>query len=156
MSGADDVARGRAAREPMMCEQIVRDARREHLPALLAFVQAACARAALTPEDAAAVRLAAEEACTNVIAHAYAGAEPGPVTLRFERDARHVVVTVEDRAAPFDPALVAAPDLAGGWEDRELGGLGWHLIRQVMDEVRHEHDPAGGNRLTLVKVISDT
>jgi serine/threonine-protein kinase RsbW len=153
VSGPREVAPAGVARGPTMCEEIVRDARREHLPALLAFVQAACARAALTPDDAAAVRLAAEEACTNVVAHAYAGAEPGPVSLRFERDARQVVVTVEDRAAPFDPALVAAPDLTAGWADRELGGLGWHLIRQVMDEVRHEHDPAGGNRLTLVKLI---
>ena len=150
MSDSDD-----GAPRPTVREQIVRDARREHLPALLAFVQAACARAALGPDDAAAVRLAAEEACTNVIAHAYAGAEPGPLTLRFERDARHVVVTVEDQAAPFDPTLVAAPNVDADWAERELGGLGWHLIRQVMDEVRHEHGTAGGNRLTLVKAIRE-
>jgi serine/threonine-protein kinase RsbW len=131
----------------------VREARREHLPALLAFVDAACARAGLSRDVASDVRLAVEEACTNVIEHGYPAASPGPLTLRFEHDARRLVVTVEDRAAPFDPSTVSAPDLDADWDQRDLGGLGWHLINQVMNEVRHEL-VAGGNRLTMVKRIA--
>jgi anti-sigma regulatory factor (Ser/Thr protein kinase) len=46
---------------------------------------------------------------------------------------------------------VSAPDLSAGWEDRAVGGLGWHLIRRSVDEVDYGPNPGGGNRLTLVK-----
>lgn len=130
---------------------IERPARPSSLGDLLEYVEAACAG---LPEEAAfAVRLAAEEACQNVISHAYPGAEPGPVALSIAREGDAVTVTIEDRGVPFDPAAAPAPDLAAPAEERALGGLGWHLVRQVMDEVRHEALPGGGNRNVLVKKI---
>jgi serine/threonine-protein kinase RsbW len=78
---------------------------------------------------------------------------PGPVAVGVARDASRVVVTIEDRGPPFDPADAPSPALDAPAEDRPLGGLGWHLIRQVMDEVHHAHDVRTGNRLTLVKHI---
>ena len=134
--------------------RIERDARPEQLPALLAFIEGACAGAELPEDVAFAVRLAAEEACTNVIRHGYRGMTPGPVAVGIAHDASRVVVTIEDRGAPFDPADAPPPPIDAPAEDRPLGGLGWHLIRQVMDEVHHAHDARTGNRLTLVKHIS--
>ena len=132
---------------------IERDARPEQLPALLAFIEGACAGAQLPEDVAFAVRLAAEEACTNVIRHGYRGVAPGPVAVGIARDASRVVVTIEDRGRRFDPAAVPPPPLDAPAEDRPLGGVGWHLIRQVMDEVHHAHDARTGNRLTLIKHI---
>lgn len=130
---------------------IVRPARRDQLPALLAFVAQACDRASLAAEDAWAVRLAAEEACSNVIDHAYASrADGGPVTIRLTSDGARATITISDEAPAFDPASLPAPDLAAPLDARHPGGLGWHLIRQVMDEVRHEHG-TDGNTLTLVR-----
>lgn len=132
-------------------ERIVRPAVPASLRDLLVFVEEGCR--GLPEETAFAVRLAAEEACTNVISHAYAGTAGGPVALSLARRGGAVEVTVEDEGVPFDPASLAAPDLGVPAEERALGGLGWHLIRQVMDEVRHERPPGGGNRLTLRKSI---
>jgi anti-sigma regulatory factor (Ser/Thr protein kinase) len=73
------------------------------------------------------------------------------VTLRFRREAGAVVVTVEDAGIPFDPAAAVAPRLGDDSKHRALGGLGWHLVRHVIDEVRHEPLPGGGNRVTLIK-----
>lgn len=129
-------------------------ARTGELPALMAFVESACARAALPEEIAFAVRLAAEEACTNVIRHAYRGRpEPGRVTVAVVREPDRIVLTIEDRGVPFAPGDAPAAPLALSAEERPLGGLGWHLIRQVMDEVHHAYDPTTGNRLTLVKRV---
>ena len=128
------------------------EARRESLGELLAFVERACARAALDPEIAFDVRLATEEVVTNVIEHGSAGAAtPGPIALRFHRDARQVVVTIEDLAPPFDPATIRPTDPSAPLEQRRIGGLGWHFVNQVMDEVRYEHRNPRGNRMTLVK-----
>ena len=102
------------------------------------------AGSALDPATAHDVRLAAEEVCSNVIAHGYPGSA-GPVTLRLERRPHAVVVTVEDTGVPFDPASAPEPRLDAEWDQRPEGGLGWHLVRQVMDEIRHE-PLAGGAR----------
>jgi serine/threonine-protein kinase RsbW len=137
--------------------ELVCEARRERLGDLLDFVERACARAALTPDVAFDVRLATEEAVTNVIEHGYAGASiPGPIVLRFAYDARQVVVTIDDRAPPFDPATIRPTDPLAPLEQRRIGGLGWHFVTQVMDEVRHEHRHPRGNRLTLVKRLRAT
>ena len=137
-------------------EEIVCEARRERLGELLAFVERACARAGLDEHIAFDVRLAAEEVVTNVIEHGYAGVAPGPITVRFHRDARQVVVTVEDLAPTFDPATIRPPDPHAPIEQRRIGGLGWHFVTQVMDEVRHEHGHTHGNRLMLIKRLPTT
>ncbi|MFL5620667.1 MAG: ATP-binding protein [Gemmatimonadaceae bacterium] len=136
--------------------EIVRDARREHLGDLLAFVDQACARAGVSREVLFDVRLAVEEVVTNVIDHGYAGLPTGPVTVRFHSDPRQIVVTIEDLARPFDPSRVAGPDVGAPIEQRAIGGLGWHLVHHLMDEVRHTHGGTHGNRVTLVKRLSTT
>ena len=136
--------------------EIVRDARREHLGDLLAFVDHACTRAGVAQEVLFDVRLAVEEVVTNVIDHGYAGMPTGPVTVRFRHDPRQIIVTIEDLARPFDSSRLAAPDIAAPLEQRAIGGLGWHLVHQVMDEVRHVQGGTHGNRVTLVKRLSTT
>ena len=137
--------------------ELVGEARRERLGDLLAFIERACVRAALDPGIAFDVRLATEEVVTNVIEHGYAGVEsPGPITLRFQRDARQVVVTVDDLAPPFDPATIRPTDPGAPLEQRRIGGLGWHFVNQVMDEVRYEQRHPRGNRMTLVKRLPTT
>jgi serine/threonine-protein kinase RsbW len=148
-----------AARD-VVADEIVCEARREHLAEVLAFVDRACMRAGVGQEVLFDVRLAVEEVVTNVIEHGYRGAAAGPVTVRFRRDPTEVVVTVEDLARPFDPTQVKSPDITAPIEERRIGGLGWHFVRQVMDDVRHEHLSANGstkgNRVTLVKRLSTT
>lgn len=126
-------------------------ARRESLREILAFVDGACARLGVSGSDAFDVRLAVEEVCTNVIEHGYDGADPGPLGLSLRGDAESVVITVADRGVPFDPDNAQQPDLESGWEERPLGGVGLHLVRQVMDEVRYETSADGMNSTTLVK-----
>ena len=127
------------------------EGRLENLVPLLAFIDRATAGAGLGAEEAFAVRLAVEEVCTNIIAHGYAGGSSEPVALRVSHQPGSLAVDIEDRAPPFDPAQAPAPDLRADWADRPIGGVGWHLVRQLVDEVRHAPVPGGGNRVTLVK-----
>lgn len=132
------------------CE-ITREARLENLPALLHFISEACERAGASARDEFAVKLAVEEACVNVITHGYAGREPGPISLTFCSEPERFVVTVADVAAPFEPEALPEPDLTSGWKERKIGGLGWWLMRNMVDGVEYESSPGGENRLTLVK-----
>ena len=124
------------------------------LATLLGFLETACKEAGLDEEAAFAVRLAGDEACSNIIDHAYQGAEPGPISVELRREDAQVVLVIEDRAPFFSPEDAPQPDLSADWENRRLGGLGWHLIHEMMDEVRHERLAGGGNRLELVKRLA--
>jgi anti-sigma regulatory factor (Ser/Thr protein kinase) len=61
-----------------------------------------------------------------------------------------MVITLRDRGKPFDPASVPAPDMHLPLHERRIGGLGLHLIYQLMDDVRFEFRD-GVNTLTMVK-----
>jgi anti-sigma regulatory factor (Ser/Thr protein kinase) len=61
-----------------------------------------------------------------------------------------VEVQIEDAAPPFDPLSLPEPDLTVDLEERQVGGLGIFLIRQVMDEIVYRHEN-GKNILVLVK-----
>lgn len=71
--------------------------------------------------------------------------------MSFARDGDDIVVTITDRAPPFDPKDAPVPKLHVPATERRPGGLGWHLIRTLVDRMEYEPDEQRGNRLTLVK-----
>jgi anti-sigma regulatory factor (Ser/Thr protein kinase) len=66
-----------------------------------------------------------------------------------------VVLVVADDARPFDPLTLATPDIGAALEDRTIGGLGVHLVRQMMDTVSYTYE-AGHNRLRMTKHLSQS
>ncbi len=119
------------------------------LPAILAFVEQACEQAGVDPALYLDLQLAVEEACCNVIEHAYAGMG-GEFSVIIETHGRDVVITLRDRGRPFDPEQVAEPDIHRPLAERRIGGLGMHLMYQLMDSVRFAFSD-GGNTLVMVK-----
>ena len=134
-----------------MIMEIQREARLENLPALRRFAVGACRQCGADAAACDAVELAVDEACSNIVLHGYDGREPGPIVVTFECRADEAVITIADFGQPFAPDKLPPPDLASGWEERRVGGLGWHLIQQMMDEVTYQTDAQAGNRLTLRK-----
>lgn len=94
--------------------------------------------------------LAVNEAVTNVIIHGYGGA-PASLSLTIEPDGGDLIVRLVDEAPAFDPTQVPPPDLTLPFEDRPLGGLGVHMMRQLSDELIYRRTTAGENELTFVK-----
>lgn len=98
--------------------------------------------------------LAADEVCTNLVQHAGAGTALGPTRVTVRREGLNAILTIEDRGRPFDPTDVPPPDLTAEWQDRPIGGLGWFLVRQMVDELHYRSttDAEGAlNCLTLLK-----
>lgn len=123
------------------------------LPEILAFVDNACQQAAVDPNLCFDLQLAVEEACTNVIEHAYQG-QGGELGVRFETRNSDVVITLRDCGRPFDPKAIARPDTAMPLTKRPIGGLGLHLMYQLMDEIRFSFEP-DGNTLIMIKHNAD-
>ena len=94
------------------------------------------------------LRLLLEEMFINVATYAYPEGTCGWIDVTFERRDQHVMITVEDEGAPFDPVARQLPDLTVGIDEREIGGLGIVLIRELADEVDYCY-ANGRNRLQV-------
>lgn len=139
-------------RRGLTCDMVsLPSARLADLGALLDFVDAFCEQAGIDSDDHFDLRLAVEEVCANVMEHGYVNCAPGPLELSFCSDGQQVAVTISDRAREFDPEHAPPPDLQLPAGEREPGGFGWHLVRNLMDQVHYRYDAAFGNTVTLVK-----
>ena len=96
------------------------------------------------------LNLALEEAVSNVMLYAYPG-QSGQVLVEAVKSEK-IVFTISDSGIPFDPTQQKKADTTLSAEEREIGGLGIHLVRQIMDEVRYERYD-NKNVLTLIKKI---
>jgi anti-sigma regulatory factor (Ser/Thr protein kinase) len=99
------------------------------------------------------IQLAVDEACANVVDHAYAGMEPGDMEVTCCLDEQDFVIRIRDWGKSFDPDKVPVPDVNAPLEERTLGGLGLFLMRQVMDEVQFTFDSEQGNELLMIKRV---
>jgi len=125
----------------------------ESLAAISEFVTRAAEAAGLDTRAVDAVQLAVDEACSNVIEHAYEGQDRGDIECTCNSSDDGLTVIIRDHGRPFDPALVQEPNLNPTLQDEEFtgGGLGLYFMRQLMDKVLFEFAPDSGNVLTLVK-----
>lgn len=102
-----------------------------------------------TEDDAGDLVLAVNEAVTNVLLHGYEGA-PGPLSVGVEADGDELRVILTDEAPRFDPTTVPPPDIYRPLEERPLGGLGIHMMRQLTDALVYRALD-GGNELIFIK-----
>jgi serine/threonine-protein kinase RsbW len=123
----------------------------DSLAAISEFVSGAAEAARLDERAVYAVQLAVDEACSNIIQHAYGGERRGDIEVTWRIDNDGLTVILRDFGTPFDPDGVPTPDIHASLKDRDLGGLGLYFIGQLMDEVHFEFTSDSGNVLTMVK-----
>lgn len=121
------------------------------LAAIGKFVAKAAGQAGLDKRAAYAVQLAVDEACSNIIEHAYQGRETGEIECSCQTTPQGLTVVLRDQGKPFDPTQVSKPDTSASLENRTGGGLGVYFIRKLMDRVEYKSHPGPCNVLTLVK-----
>jgi serine/threonine-protein kinase RsbW len=126
------------------------EARVENIPVIADFVSNALEQFGADPASANEVQLVIDEACTNVIKHAYAGVV-GPLKLVLEMTGDDLIIVVNDKGKPFDPCSVPPPDLGTNVETRKIGGLGMYFMQKLTDEITYSFDARLGNRLTMKK-----
>jgi len=122
----------------------------EYLDEIRYFVGHKARASGFNEKDIYSVQLAADEAASNIIEHAYEGISNASFELTCDFKDDRLVITIIDHGKSFDPSKVALPDIESDLSDRKIGGLGIFLMRKLMDEVRYEIT-AAGNLLTLVK-----
>lgn len=122
----------------------------KELLAIKDFVVRVCDAGKCAPRETANVKLAMDEAATNVIRHAYGGRTDGKIEIEGSVGPYDVTFTIRDWGRPFDFRKVKDPDLNHYVEIGRKGGLGIWLIKKVMSQVRYR-SRHGANELTMVR-----
>lgn len=123
----------------------------EQLDAIREFAAKAARDARMDESEIYSIELAVDEACTNIIEHAYQGKDDGEIDCTCDSSKGSLKIILRDHGQPFDPSNVPAPDLEADIESRAIGGLGVYLMKQLMDEVHFEPLGKAGNVLTMIK-----
>lgn len=126
----------------------------EELDKLAAFVEEVASELGLGPELEMNLNLALEEVVSNVILYAYPNKEEGKVTIAAKGDVKSLVFTITDKGKEFDPTKVEEADITLSAEDRQIGGLGIYIVKNIMNEVTYQR-LEGHNVLTLKKTIDE-
>lgn len=123
------------------------------LAQLHAVVGQFCRRRAIHPDTEFKIDLALEEVFTNIVRHGYDDGRPHEIVVRLHGNRERIRIHIEDDGRHFNPLLAPAVDLDAALAERRIGGLGIHLVRRLMDQVRYRRQ-ADGNQLTLVKRLA--
>ncbi len=100
------------------------------------------------------IKMAFDELLNNTISYGYKDDNEHFIEVGVELLEGRLRITIEDDAIPFNPLSKETPNTSLGMEDREIGGLGIHLVRKMMDEVTYKRG-IDKNLITLIKYLDD-
>ncbi len=105
------------------------------------------------PDLAFSANLCLDELITNTVLHGLKGAEGRMIRVRMSMSAEWLEIIIKDDAPQFDPFVEAPePDLDMDLDERQVGGLGVHLVKTLMDDARTYYD-GSGNLIVLLKTL---
>ena len=113
----------------------------ENLSNLMRFVADLLAKNGFPEQRALQIEMAAEEVLFNIIRYAYSEGSPGDVELRGKAvSEEEFMLEFEDGGVPFDPTSLPPSDVNLPLSRREPGGLGFFLVRKMVNEVRYRRE----------------
>ncbi len=125
------------------------------------FMEGAAREFGIPDDIQLSLNLAVEEAVVNVINYAYPKGAEGDIEINItnspipdlSESSTEVIFTIIDQGVPFDPTTHDEADTTSELEERQIGGLGIHLIRNIMDRVEYQRD-GNSNKLTMTKILN--
>ena len=128
--------------------------RTDNLSEVRDFVGEAARIFGFSEEDTANIVLAVDEACTNIIKHAYHYASDKEIEVTIHQDKGSFEIRIFDSGRSFDPSKIRLPDLKKHLGHRKRGGLGVYLMKRLMDKVEYNFQRGKRNEVRLVKYLS--
>jgi serine phosphatase RsbU (regulator of sigma subunit)/anti-sigma regulatory factor (Ser/Thr protein kinase) len=147
------IAVRKKAKNEIEQHSICRTAEMKNLKELRSFVEQTALHKKLSKEVVSDFKLAAEEICSNIINYGYKSASPGNINLFFSFNDKKAILRIVDSGEYFSPWEIETPDLRASWEEREIGGLGLHFIKELFDNVHYSKLPDNYNQLVLEKIL---
>lgn len=134
-------------------KELIVPAKIEELEHVLEFVQTELERVDCPVKTQMQMAITVEEIYVNIAHYAY-NPEVGDAIIRcqLDEDPLRVIVQFEDTGKPYNPLEREDPDITLSAEEREIGGLGIYMAKQLMDQMEYRYED-GKNILTIQKII---
>jgi serine/threonine-protein kinase RsbW len=130
------------------------ESRTEQLVTVRDFIASAARAFGFNDEEVGKIILAADEACTNVIKHAYKFDPTKTIHVAIESNDNRFEVIIRDSGFHFNPNAFARPDMKEYLTHYRRGGLGVHLMKTLMDKVEYSDTPEHVNEVRLTKYLT--
>ncbi|UCH66047.1 MAG: ATP-binding protein [Ignavibacterium sp.] len=127
--------------------------RTENLSLIRDFISDKASATGISNEEVENIMLAVDEACTNIIKHAYKSYPDGEIIIKVDYNRDKLLITIIDYGNTFDPLVVPDPDLQKYYRNGKVGGLGMYLMKSLMDDVKYTTVPGKYNQVLLSKRI---
>ncbi len=125
----------------------------DNLALIRSFTKKAAEESGFADETIGKIILAVDEACTNIIKHAYNFSPDGKITISIKFDSSKFSISITDEGIHFNPNSVPEPNIIEYYKQKKVGGLGIYLIRKLMDEVKYSTLTGNKNQVVLVKYL---
>lgn len=135
----------------MTTETLHIESRTDRLIAVREFVSDAARQFGFSDEDVSKIALAVDEACTNIIKHAYRYDPNRHITIAVHGEDAAFQVVITDTGLQFHPEAVHSPDMREYMQNYRRGGLGIYLMKSLMDKVEYNMEPGKPNEVRLTK-----
>lgn len=122
----------------------------EYLTRVRRFVSGYAGKAGFSEAEIEEIRLAVDEACTNVIKHAYKNDGTKTIQISLGLKENQLIISLLDSGSTFDPGTYSNPDLQDRVRKKKRGGMGIYLIRKFMDKVEYRQK-GSQNELWMTK-----
>jgi serine/threonine-protein kinase RsbW len=127
------------------------ESKTEQLVTVRDFVSNAAVKSGFSDEEVGKIALAVDEACTNVIKHAYRYNRTKKIKVTVARTDDDFEIVIVDNGRHFDPKSIKNPDPKEYLAHPKRGGLGVHLMKSLMDIVEYNIEAGKSNQVRLVK-----
>jgi serine/threonine-protein kinase RsbW len=107
----------------------------------------------LSKREISHISLAVDEACTNIIKHAYKNNKNEKIKIKIKFKNNKLSIKLIDKGYKFDPQIIPEPNVAESQKNKKGGGLGMFLMKKLMDEVKYKSN-GKSNELTLIKYVA--
>ena len=133
--------------------------RYDRVAELCGLVAAEAEKAGFDDDDIFRIELACDEACTNIIQHAYGAENKGEIRVELVQSDKAFIIILRDKGRVFDPDEAPTPNIPSNpnnLDELQIGGLGMHFMRSIMDEISFSIDGSGHNKLVMVKYLGSS
>lgn len=128
--------------------------RTENLSEIRDFVKRTAEASGMIQDNIDKIMLAVDEACTNIIKHAYKSFPDGEINITISYSGKKFTVKIKDFGNSFEATSIPEPDLQKYYHEKRVGGLGMYLMKTLMDEVKYISVPGKYNEVLLSKNIN--
>jgi len=135
-------------------KEIIVKSSTENLIQIRKFTESVAQESGFSEDEIGKIILAVDEACTNIIKHAYKYSPEGEIKITITFDSNKLVISIVDHGNHFDPNVIPEPDIKEYYKQKKSGGLGMFLIKKLMDEVVYSTTKGNKNQVTLIKYLS--